>query len=345
VSDSAHTAYAVTIGGHSASSDGRSGDCQLVSLVVELAMDGAGGRCVLELAGAAQAPAEPGAPVSVKLDAGDGAITVFTGTAYASEATAVSQLVRAADDGAKLAAIEVEQAYQDVSADFIIKDLLSKAGAAPGTVTAGPELPFYAVHAGVSALAHVRALAALTGADIYTDGDGKVHVAASKTGGADTSLVFGETVLALDLRRAPTAFDGVQLWGEGAASAKGKDKAHWLSTDLSSVKGEAAVTASFEVETSSAGTAPRQVRVGAVRAGAVAGDAAKAMAASLAARRVRGSIDAYGMPGLTPGDLLNIDKLPADHAAAALLDGKPVRVRSVRHALSRQLGLRTRIEV
>lgn len=345
MSGPARTAYQVTIGGHRASSDGGGGDRQLVSLVVELGMDGVGGRCVLELGGAEQTPADPGAPVSVTLDAGNGAVTVFTGKAFASEATTVSQVVRAGDGLAELAAIEVEQAYQESSADFIIKDLLSKAGATPGTVTRGPDLPFYALHAGVSALTHLRALAGLTGGDIYTDGHGRVHVATPRTGGADSNLVFGETILALDLRKMPPAFDGVQLWGEGAASSKGKDKAHWLSTDLSGVKGEAAVTADSKVQEGRAGTAPRRVHNGAIRSGAAAGDAAKGMATRLAARALRGRIDVFGAPELMPGDLVTIARLPPDHAAAALLGGKPLRVRSVRHTLSRQRGLRTRIEV
>lgn len=345
MSGSTRTAYQVAVGGHLASSDGRSGDRQLISLVVELGMDGAGGRCLVELSGAAQAPVDPGAPVSVTLDAGGGAVTVFTGETYASEATAVSQVVRAADGVAKLAAIEVEQAYQESSADFIIKDLLTKAGATAGTVAPGPDLPSYAVHAGVSALAHVRALATLIGADIYTDGRGRVHVAAARTGEASNTLTFGETILALDLRKVPPAFDGVQLWGEGAASSKGKDKAHWLSTDLSGVKGEAAVTAHAQVQEGRAGSAPRRIRVGAIRAGAAAGDAAKAMASLLAARGLRGSIEVFGAPDLMPGDLLAIARLPADHTAAAWLDGRALRVRSVRHTLSRERGLRTRIEV
>jgi hypothetical protein len=268
---------------------------------------------------------------------------VFTGTVYASETTAVSQVVRAADDGAKLAAIEVEHAYQDVTAGFIIKDLIGKSGARAGTVSPGPGLAFYAVHAGVSALVHVRSLAALTGGDIYTDGGGKVHVAAPKEGGANSSLTFGETILALDIQNVPPAFDGFQVWGEGAASSRGKDKAHWLATDLAGVKGEASVAA----DSSGRRDKPRhrRIRVGAIRAGAAAGDAARAMAGMLAARRIRGTIDAYGSPNLMPGALLGIDNLPPAHAAAALLKNKPVRVRAVRHTLSRNLGLRTRIEV
>jgi hypothetical protein len=345
VSGASKTAYDVTIGGNTASSDGRTGDRLLLSLVVELGMGSAGGRCVLELAGAAQSPAKPGDSVTVKLDAGDGSVTVFTGTAYASETTAVSQIVRATDDGAKLAAIEVEQAYEDVTADFIIKDLIGKAGATPGTVSDGPDLAFYAVHAGISVLAHVRTLAALIGGDIYTDGEGKVHVAAPKQGGADASLTFGETILALDIRSIPPAFDGFQVWGEGAASSQGKDKAHWLSTDLAGVKGEASVASDSSINAGNPGTAPRRVRVGAIRAGAAASGAAKAMAGMLAALCVRGTIDAYGSPSLMPGVLLSIEKLPADHGAAALLKNQPVRVRAVHHTLSRNLGLRTRIEV
>nr|WP_294518354.1 hypothetical protein [uncultured Rhodopila sp.] len=345
MSGASKTAYDITVGGTTASSDGRKGDRLLLSLVVELGMDSAGGRCVLELAGAAQTPAQPGDSVSVQLDAGDGAVTVFTGTAYAGETTAVSQVVRAADGGAKLAAIEIEQAYEDVTADFIIKDLIGKAGATPGTISAGPDLASYAVHAGTSALAHIRTLAALTGGDFYTDGDGKVHVAAPGEGGADATLSFGETILALDIRGVSPAFDGFEMWGEGAASSQGKDKAHWLSTDLAGVKGEASVAADGSVQAGNAGTSPRRIRAGAIRAGEAAGDAAKAKAAALAGRRLRGTIDAFGSPSLMPGSLLGIAKLPADHAAAALLNGKPVRVRAVRHTLSRNLGLRTRIEV
>ena len=346
MSGAARTGYDVTIAGRRASSDPRQGELQLLSAVVALGMDGAGGRCTLELGGVADRPADPGAPVSVTLDAGGGAVTVFTGEAYASEATAVSQVVRAADAISTLAGFEAEQAYQDVSADFVIKDLLSQAGATAGTVSPGPDLPFYPVHAGVSALAHIQALARLMGADVYTDGSGKVQVAVPRdAGAADHRLVFGETILALHLRRAPPAQDGVQLWGEGAASAKGKDKAHWLAADLSGVKGEAAVAASGQVRTHQSGARPRRVLSGAIRSGAAAGDAAKAMATALAARRLCGHIDVFGAPEIMPGDLVGITRLPGDHAAAALLDGKALRVRAVRHTLSRQSGLRTRIEV
>jgi len=346
VSGAARTAYDVKFGRHRASSEPRESDSQLVSLMVELGMNGAGGRCVLELGGVAAPPADLVAPVSVKLDAGGGAVTVFTGETYASETTAVSRMLRAADAISTLAGREAEQAYQDMSADFIIKDLLGKADATAGTVSPGPDLPFYPVHAGTSLLAHIQALARLMGADVYTDGSGKVHVAVPRaTGAADHRLVFGETILALDLRRAPAAHDGVQLWGEGAASAKGKDKAHWLTADLSGVKGEAAITSSGQVRGNQASAMPRWVRSGAIRSGAAAGDAAQAMAAALAARRLRGHVEVFGAPEIMPGDLVDITHLPSDHAAAALLDGKPLRVRAVRHTLSRQGGLRTRIEV
>jgi hypothetical protein len=337
------TAYLAKAGDYSAASDARQSDRQLLSLVVERGMDGTGGRCVMEFGGAGFTPVEAGAPVSITLDAGQGMLGVFTGTAYATETTAVSQVVRASDSLAKLARIQVEGAYADVSADFVVKDLLSQAGADAGTVARGPQLPAYVVHRNQRALRHLETLAALCGADLFTDGDGKVNLAEPKTGGSDHSFKFGETVLALELCRAPPGFDGVEVWGEGAASSKGSDKAHWLSTDLSGVSGKASVD-TRGAASSAAGTRPLRVTDGAIRSGGVAQDTATAWARKLAARWLEGSIEVFGAPEVQPGDLIEITGLPADHGAAELLEGHTLRVRSVRHTLDRDRGLRTRLE-
>ena len=64
-----------------------------------------------------------------------------------------------------------------------------------------------------------------------------------KTGSADHRFKFGETITHLAVQKIAPAFDSVEVWGEGAASAKGADKAHWLSTDLSGVSAKASVAA------------------------------------------------------------------------------------------------------
>lgn len=79
---------------------------------VTVAMSGGIGLAECEalrdaLADQLHAPVEAGAAVIVKLDAGSGSHTVFTGETYASGVTATGQVVRAADALAKLAAARV----------------------------------------------------------------------------------------------------------------------------------------------------------------------------------------------------------------------------------------------
>ena len=338
-----HTSFEAAVGAYCASSDASQSDRQLLSLVVELAMEAVGGRCVVELGGASFAAVCPGEAVAIRLDSGGGAVPVFTGAAYACECGTATQVVHAADAIATLVSQQVEAAYEAVDAGFIIKDLLGQTGVAAGTVSPAVSFPAYALHAG-PALGHLRRIAALTGADIYTDGQGRVHVATPRDGAADHSFTFGETILALDLRRSSPATDGVTLWGEGAASAKGSTKAHWLSTELDGVKGEAAVDGNGTVKRGDSGTRPRRASDGAVRSGGAAADAAAAQATALAARQVQGSIEVTAAAAVSPGDLVAIEGLPSGHGAAGLLAGVHMRVRSVRHVLSRRAGLRTRLE-
>jgi hypothetical protein len=183
----------------------------------------------------------------------------------------------------------------------------------------------------------------LCGADLFTDGDGKVNLAVPKSGSSDHSFRFGETVLAMELRRAPAAFDGVEVWGEGAASTKGTDKAHWLSTDLSGVSGKASIDSGGAPQSSS-GTRTLRVSDGAIRSGGVAQDTATAWAKALASHWLEGTIEVFGAPEVEPGDLIEITDLPREHGATKLLEGHLLRVRAVRHTLDRDRGLRTRLE-
>lgn len=339
------TGYLAKVGAYTASNNPRGSDRQLLQIQVELGMDGAGGWCSVELAGADFAPVQPGEAVHIKLDGGQGLVSVFTGAAEAVETTATTQRIKASDALTKLARIEVEAAYAEVHADFIIKDLLSKAGAKPGTVAKGPNLPSYLVHRGPRALGHLRKLAQLCGADLYTDGAGAVHCAVPRTGSADHSFNYGENIIVMALQRAQPAYDSVEVWGEGAASSAGADKAHWLCTDLSGVSGKAALDASGHVVAGKLGKQPIRIRDGAIRSGGAAQDVASARMTAIAAGWIRGRMEVFGTPAVMPGDLIGLKKLPATHAASRLLEGgRALRVRSVRHVLDRERGFVTRLE-
>lgn len=337
-----HTAFKVQIGSALASSTASESQRQLLQLRVDLDMDGPSAYCFIELADGT--PPAPGDAVEVKLDAGDGMQAVFTGIVACVEAGATGQTILAHGAFALLGQSEVEGAYESVSADFIVKDLIGKAGATAGTVAKGPDLAAWAVHRGPTALGHLRHLAMLCGAGLFADGAGKIHCAAPKTGSADHSFKFGETITHLAVQKIAPAFDSVEVWGEGAASAKGADKAHWLSTDLSGVSAKAAVAADGTVQAGKLGARPLRLREGALRSGEAVEAVAKAWAASLAARLVRGSLEVFAAPKVLPGDLVTITGLPDGHAAAGLLgQGQVLHVRGVRHVLDRQRGALTRL--
>ena len=184
----------------------------------------------------------------------------------------------------------------------------------------------------------------LCGAGLFADGAGKIHCAVPKTGSADHRFKFGETITHLAVQKIAPAFDSVEVWGEGAASAKGADKAHWLSTDLSGVSAKASVAADGTVQTGKLGARPLRLREGALRSGEAVEAVAKAWATSLAARLLRGSIEVFAAPKVVPGDLVEITGLPDGHAAAGLLgQGRQLHVRGVRHVLDRQRGALTRL--
>ena len=337
-------AYQVQIGSALASSSASESHRQLLQLCVDLNMDGPGAACSIELADSTVAPAAAGDPVSVKLDAGDGAQTVFTGKVADTKARATGQAVIAHGAIAELGRSELEGAYDSVSADFIIKDLIGKVGATAGTVSKGPDLSGWSLHRGPTALGHLRRLALLCGADLFADGAGRIHCAVPKTGSADHRFKFGETVIQLAIQKYSPAFDSIEVWGEGAASAKGADKAHWLSTDLAGVSAKAAVGSDGQVQAGKLGSRPFRLREGALRSGEAVEAVAKAWATSLAARLLGGSLEVFAAPKVQPGDLVAIDGLPTDHAAASLLgQGGTLRVRHVRHLLDRQRGAITRL--
>ena len=339
------TQYQAKLGSYSASNKAQDGDRLLLALLVEQSMDGIGGRCVAELSGAGFDPVAIGDAVEIKLDAGAGAFTVFTGKVSASQTSATSQRIEAQDGVADLARVELESAYENVALDFIIKDLIAQGGASAGKVCKGPEVPAYVVHRQPRLLGQLRRLAQACGADIHADGAGKVNVSTPEQTGDSHEFTFGESIRALELGAWLLPWDSVEVWGEGAGSAKGKEKSHWLCSDLSGVSGKAMVDDAGKVSTGKLGSRPLLVRDGALRDGGAAEDSAKARMNWLVSRRIGGRIEVNAAPQVMTGDLVKIAKLPSEHGAAKLLAaGAKLRVRGVQHRLDRDQGLVTRID-
>jgi hypothetical protein len=338
--------YDLTIGSQSASSKTRDSERRLLSLVIELGMDGTGGRCIAELADAEYTPPEPGDPLVVRLDAGDDERRVFTGEVESVEATATSQRVAASDGLVKLARLDVEAAYAEVTIDSIVKELMQQAGVEPGTVEKGPRVPSFVLFKGPRALRHIQGLAELCGVDLYTDGEGKAHFAGPSTAGDLHSFQYGENVRELSIKEIEPVFDGVEFWGEGAASSQGADKYYWLPTDLSGVNAKASLAGEGSVSSGGSGKRPRQLCSGALRFGEAVNDLAEACMQAVAGRRIQGYIKVFGSPGVTPGDHVKIEALPDHHTAAGIFkDAKGLRIRRVRHVLDMQAGFVTRMDL
>ncbi|RKH68279.1 contractile injection system protein, VgrG/Pvc8 family [Corallococcus llansteffanensis] len=339
----ARISYEVSVGSLVASSQPQKGTSLLRSLTCGLTMDGAGGWCSLDLV-CTGAPPRPGEAAQVSLDAGSGRATVFTGEVLSTRVTPESARVQGVDGLTRLARLEVSEAYEQMSAGSIVRELVRKANLGVGTIEDGPRLPSYLLHQGPSALHYLRRLAEQCGFDLYTDGAGKVHFASPRRGGADHTFAYPKQVLKAELLQVQPSFDSMTVWGEGAASVQGTARGHWLVRDLASVSGKASLGASGAVQAGRLGKTPRTVRDGAVRSGGDAAARAQARMAAVGSRVLRGFVEVLGSPALKPGALVKIDEVPTNHPARALVAGKVLRVRGVRHSLGLRTGFITRME-
>jgi hypothetical protein len=312
---------------------------QLLSLVGELGMGGAGGRCVVELAGPSLSPPAQGDLVRVSLGDEQGLTPIFTGQVLGSTRTVTALRISAVDGLAKLARLDVEGHYENQTAGAIVRDVLGQAGVEEGTISDGPTLGSYTLHRGPRALRHLQRLAELRGADLYTDGEGRACFTTPAEEGTRHTFRYGGDVLQFHLESVQPAFDSIIVRGEGAADAQGSDKAHWLMTDLESVSGKAALGESGAVTAGQEGERPLLVVEGAVRSGEAARVLAEARMAAVASRAVRGFLEVLGTPGVTPGDSVLLEDLPGEDTAAPAL-----RVRRVRHRLDPHHGFLTRMD-
>ena len=339
--------YSVTIGSaRFASAEVDRGQAQpLIAIESEVGIGGTGGWCHLDLGDPSWSQPAVGEAVEVELDAGDGATKVFTGEVELVERRATALLVRARDELAKLAHVEVEAAYEEVSAGFIVSDLCDQASAATGEIEDGPTFPSYLVHRGPRALRHAQRLAQLIGAELGSDGEGQVHFRRPGPPSPAHRLVWGEDLLAVELCTAAPSRDAYLVWGEGAAGSQGPERAHWLPTDLSGVSGEAQVSPGATPEapgtvSPGAGTLPRTVIDGSIRSAEVAGELAQARAQLVALRPLTGHLRCLGRPDIQVGEWVELADLPSAGPSTPL----QLRVLRVIHDFALGRGLLTRLE-
>lgn len=338
--------YTVKIGDITCSADPRSTEAILGALRVRRSIGGAVGEARVTLRPLGLSAPMPGDPVEITLDAGEGEHSVFVGEVLGLSSGLLGLTVFAADGLAKLAALDTEGVFEGQSVGAIVGELLGEAGLDKGTLDEGPTLPRVTLHRGPRALKHAIALARRGGLELWTDGEGKVWMQGPDAEGDEVELAFGKNLVALELGRSLLVPDGWEIFGEGAASGSGAERAHWLPTKLDSVRASAAVTGdNMALQAEAGGEGERAVRVvdGALRSGELAESAARARAEARAARAVHGHADLIGGVGVGLGARVTVVALPKGHASEALVEG-PLRVRGLVHRLDRRSGLLTRLE-
>lgn len=324
----------------------------LLGIESQVGLGGAPGWCLLHLGDISWADPQVGDEVSVSLDAGDGATAVFTGEVAEVSQRADALWVLAHDGLSKMACVEVESAYEEVTAGFIVGDLVDKAGAEAGEIEDGPSLPSYVVHRGPRALHHAQRLAELCGAELGCDGSGKIHFRRPQSGSAAHRLVWAEDLIEIDVGPRASVRDSFAVFGEGAAGTQGAERGHWLPTDLAGVSGQAAVQPGASpdqpgsVTAGSTGTLVHTVVTGALRSSEAAGDVASARAQLLALRPLVGHALALGRPAVQPGEWVDLVDVPAGGSGPGGGSSRTLTLRVLRviQQLTIAGGLLTRLE-
>jgi hypothetical protein len=303
-----------------------SAEAGLESASVTLAI-GAHGQAALTLWPSSKfASTTPGSALSIAL--GEDKTLVLTGAVAAVAKRPDRLLIEALDATAAFSRTRRSTTFRDLDAADIVKALAAEAGVATATIDGGSTFAAYSIDNRSTLWRHLRALAALTGADLVATADGELRFAAG-SGAQVRQLRKGVDLLHWRTETGP-ALSPPGFGPHGAASTAGPRNWHHLEPDP-------------------LGEAPPPAHVpGAARSREVAD-----LAATAAARRAaRVATRAYAlMPGnaaVRPADTLEI----VEQESGALLEqvagafgsgagGSQFRVVTVRHRFDGLSGFTT----
>jgi phage protein D len=252
---------------------------------------------------------------------------VFTGQVVAVQHRAQGPTrVVLANGGAALAALRVNQSYEQQTAGDIVGDLAGRVGATTGTVDSGASFPFYVVDDRQTGYHHVATLARLCGFLAYVATDGSLMFGAPVGGAPVQQFAYAVDVLSIEFTAASPLVGGVSVIGEGAAGSQGTDAWAWF------IKDPAAVTG-----TAGSGPPERLVERAAARSSDAASMAASSASQAFARADTTGRLLVPGAPAVAVGSSIAIVDAPQ-----AELNGSGL-VLGVRHRYSRDSGFTSHI--
>jgi hypothetical protein len=256
---------------------------------------------VLEVSFPAAAPLDAALadPVELKLDGGEGESLVFTGEIDSIRRGVEETTVRALDAGGKLAAYRPAATFEQVTVGTLVKTLCAEVGATPGDVETGPTLAFYAADPSRTALEHVARLASWAGALARVTADNELDASIVRAGEPELALLFGRELIAVDGTQSSAPVTSFVVAGEGGAGSPSAPDALRPTTDF------------FAGNRPDGPSAEAVWRFEpALRTADAAQTASAARTRSYTSARTCGTFEAFLLPSLRPGTVLEIQELP-----------------------------------
>lgn len=165
--------------------------------------------------------------VSVQLGYEDKLHNVFKGFVDDVEPNISEIRITGFNSASKLLELRINQVYEEQSAKEIVSDLAQKANVQTEDVSNGISFPMYVVDDTKNAYEHMKDLAEKCGCDVYVTEENKLIFKKYERKDPHT-LKYGSNIIDLETYDWKPSFGRAVVHGEGAASYKGADTAHWF---------------------------------------------------------------------------------------------------------------------
>ncbi len=273
----------------------------------------------------AELSATPEDDAILRLDGGEGAETVLTGTIGLMRRGLLGNTITGVDAGALLGNARSASTFEKQEGAKVIRSLVADAGAKGGTVDIDLPLAVYVAHQGRTSAEHIASLAALAGCVALVDANGTVSVRPMPER-PDIALRYGREIMDYQELSAPPPAAQQFIIGNGpAGSIQAPDVLH---PSFERLPGSAAAP----------GPSARWRPVPAIRTASAATQGSESATRAVAAASGGVRATCFLLPAVRPGSVIELQDLPGG------LSGGPWLVTRVRHRLHPGLGASTVFE-
>lgn len=243
--------------------------------------------------------AATGEDAILALDGGEGAHDVMTGTIHRIDRTPTRIRVMLADAGATLASLRVASTFKGLGAAEIVKAIASDADVEVGEMSMDLDAALYVADQRRTAAEHVAALCRMGGLFACVGGDGKLSGIAADSDTATIAIKYGREIIEVSStsRRVP-ATPRLLMTSGPSGSADGSDSLRHSFAPVPDGAPDAGANALW-------------IPAAGLRTPSGAQDASGAATGAMQARASTLKATCFLLPALRPGDVVEIQDLPA----------------------------------